>query len=558
VNSASHFPAVLSVINLYKQKVEDYANFPRGTRQDYFSLSPDQKIKFPDSVDIQKLNEVELPEFDAIAGNFPFIQQEDIPNKFLSEKFREEFQSTQRAFVRDENFNLNERSDYYLYCFYNSLKFLKDGGYLAAITSNAWLGKNYGVQFKRFLLDNFSIQYVFRSTAEHWFQNSQVSTIFITLKKSHDNAPTKFVTLNFKLKEFLKEEEKEQHLQLIENLYSEIDNCDSPHNGAWERDGQFAKVFHKKDKSLTVSIVEKTHLIESLSTQENWATNFIAQNPLAIFEKSLVKPFPIILDVGRGTRTGQDKMFILTRRQIEDSRIEEKFLLPMLKSSRALDTILYADEPDTFLFVCREPMETLKSKFPHAYKWVKKWESAKNKTGVLLPKVFEDREPFWYSLSSEEAANIFISINLNRRIFFSYSPKSIYLNQRLITLRAKTNEVELIAALLNSIVSLLIVESNGVSRNLGALDLNADFFKTKMKMLNPALLSATSKKEIIEKFKPLSQRPVKDYREEIASADRRKFDETVLREFGYSTDLLTSLYTMFDDLVSNRVEMKHK
>ncbi len=35
-NDISHFPAVLSVINLYKQKVEDTANFPRVTRKDFF------------------------------------------------------------------------------------------------------------------------------------------------------------------------------------------------------------------------------------------------------------------------------------------------------------------------------------------------------------------------------------------------------------------------------------------------------------------------------------------------------------------------------------------
>lgn len=501
---------------------------------------------------------MKLPEFDAIAGNFPFIQQEDIPNKFLSEKFREEFQSTQRAFIQDESFNLNERSDYYLYCFYNSLKFLKNGGYLAAITSNAWLGKNYGLQFKRFLLDNFSIQYVFRSTAEHWFQNSQVSTIFVTLKKSHDDAPTKFVTLNFKLEELLEEDTKERHLNLIEDLYGEIDNCDSPYNPNWKPDEQFAGVFHKKDRSLTVSIVEKEHLRQSLSTQENWATYFIAQNPLATFEKSLVNPFPEIIDVGRGTRTGQDKMFILTKEQLEELKIEEEFLLPVLKTSRDLERILYADEPDTFLFICNEPINKLKAKFPNAYKWIKTWETATNKTGIPLLEVFRDREPFWHSLSSEQPANIFISMNLNKRLFFSYSPESIYLNQRLITLRAKTGEVELIAALLNSIVSLLIVELNGVSRNLGALDLNADFFKTKMKMLNPALLSKSSKAKIIEKFTPLSQRLIKEYKEELASADRRKFDETVLREFGYSTDLLKHLYEILDEAVTNRVEMKNR
>lgn len=118
--------------------------------------------------------------------------------------------------------------------------------------------------------------------------------------------------------------------------------------------------------------------------------------------------------------------------------------------------------------------------------------------------------------------------------------------------------MELIAALLNSIVSLLIVELNGVSRNLGALDLNADFFKTKMKMLNPALLSKASKAKIIEKFMPLSQRSIKGYKEELASTDRRKFDETVLREFGYSTDLLKQLYEILDEAVTNRVEMRNR
>jgi hypothetical protein len=91
-----------------------------------------------------------------------FIQQEDIPNKFLSEMFREEFQSTQRAFVQDESFNLNERSDYYLYCFYNSLKFLKNGGYLAAITSNAWLGKTTDCSSK----DSCSITFRFSTFSE--------------------------------------------------------------------------------------------------------------------------------------------------------------------------------------------------------------------------------------------------------------------------------------------------------------------------------------------------------------------------------------------------------
>ncbi len=48
--------------------------------------------------------------------------------------------------------------------------------------------------------------------------------------------------------------------------------------------------------------------------------------------------------------------------------------------------------------------------------------------------------------------------------------------------------VELIAGLLNSVITFLILEMRGTSRNLGALDLNADFLK-QLRMLNPNLLS---------------------------------------------------------------------
>jgi len=89
-NDISHFPATLSVINLYKQKVDDTANFPRVIRKDYFTIYPDQKIPIPDNVDIDKINEIPIPKFDAIISNFPFIQQEDIPKEELKEYFKTE------------------------------------------------------------------------------------------------------------------------------------------------------------------------------------------------------------------------------------------------------------------------------------------------------------------------------------------------------------------------------------------------------------------------------------------------------------------------------------
>jgi len=556
-NDISHFPAVLSVINLYKQKVDDTANFPRVTRKDYFNLEPKQVIQMPDNKDITKINSVEIPQFDAIISNFPFIQQEDIPNDVLTAYFRSEFLKTQAAFLEDVEFKINERSDYYIYCFYNSLKFLKPNGFLAGITSNAWLGKNYGGQFKKFLLDNFSVQYVVKSNAEHWFKNSQVSTIFITLERGKSDKPTRFITLNFKLEDKLSGKPNE-NLQFIEDLYTQIDTCDNPTNQDWQQDEQYNTVFSNSDDTIKVSLVSREKLVQSLVNQENWSTYFIAESPLSIFESQFIRPQGTVFTNGRGTRTGQDEMHILTSKDIEKLKIEAIFLQPVLQTSRHISTILHNKKPDTYLFICDKPEAELQKQYPNAYKWIKKWETEKNKTGVLLPKVFENRKPYWYTLKAEQPANIFISISPDKKLFFSYSPNPIHLNQRLVAIRAKKEDTPIIVALLNSVVSLLILELSGVSRNLGALDLNADFFKTKMSMLNPALLSKKDKENILAKFTPLSIRDIEQYDKEFKKKDRIEFDTSILKAYGYKATILPRLYELLVETIENRVDMKNR
>lgn len=553
-NDISHFPATLSVINLYKQKVDDTANFPRVIRKDYFAITPSQTIAIPDNKDICKINQIPIPKFDAVVSNFPFIQQEDIPNEILNTHFESEFAKTQTAFLNGSKFDINGKSDYYIYCFYNSLKFLKDNGVLSAITSNAWLGKNYGLQFKKFLLDNFHIKFVVKSNAEHWFKDSKVSTIFITLEKGASKEPTKFITVNEKLEVLF----KDKSLKQFEEFYTEVDNCNNPQNANWKENNQFKNVFEKKDGTITVSIVEQSHLVNSLASQENWATYFVNQNPLSVFEKELINPFPSIYDTGRGTRTGWDEMHIISNDENNSLKIEKEFLLPILKTSQELKTIAYSNKSEYNLFVCNEDEKTLKTKFPNAYKHIKKFETTTNKTGVALPKVLKTRKPFWYSLKPEEAANIFISINPDKRLFFSFSKSPLYLNQRLVAIRVKKKDVKIVSALLNSIVSLLIVELNGVSRNLGALDLNADFFKSKMKMFDPNLLSDKQKGNIISKFEALSKRLIQDYENEYKQKDRIAFDEEILKAYGFKTDILPQLYSLLTETIRNRVEMKNR
>ena len=118
-------------------------------------------------------------------------------------------------------------------------------------------------------------------------------------------------------------------------------------------------------------------------------------------------------------------------------------------------------------------------------------------------------------------------------------------------------DVELIAALLNSVITFLILEMRGISSNLGALDLNADFLK-QLKMLNPNLLNKEKVDAIIFAFRPIKNRPINSVMEEITLTDRRNFDATVLRCFGLDEKLLDSLYNILISAVNDRTSMSKK
>ena len=97
----------------------------------------------------------------------------------------------------------------------------------------------------------------------------------------------------------------------------------------------------------------------------------------------------------------------------------------------------------------------------------------------------------------------------------------------------------------------------GTSRNLGALDLNADFLK-QLKMLNPNLLNKKDVDAIISAFRPIKNRTINSVMEEVTRTDRRKFDATIMKCFGLDEKLLDSLYNILITSVCDRVFMSER
>lgn len=549
-NDVSHFPAILSVINLYKQNVIATNNFPRVMRNDFFNLEVGEKVIFPDSHDHNKHIDVPIPIFDGIASNFPFIQQEDIPNEKLSAFFREQFQSEQQAFLKDKTFKINERSDYFTYCIYNADKFLKPDGCLSAITSNAWLGKEYGFQFKKFLLDNFHIRYVVKSNAEHWFKDSQVSTIYFVLDKMQSCKPTKFITLNRKLSELFVAESKSGQIQQIENFYSDIDNCSDSHNELWEKDNFFADLYKRKDGSLAVCLASKDCLLDSLENKTNWGQFFLSTNLFGGFENCLTQYYPSIVKVFRGERTGWNPMFVIKDRDIKSSRIDEKYLVPYVKSSSELQQIEFNDNYKFRAFVCQDEKKDIDKR---TKSWIDKFVNAPNKNGSqTISEACAGHRPYWYSLNPKRA-HIITAINPYERFFFTFAKEPFVIDQRLIAMQVQNGyDVELIAALLNSVITFLILEMRGTSRNLGALDLNADYLK-QIRLLNPDLLNSEQCAKIKCAFAPLKRCKVKTLFEELYNENRIKFDKTIFECFGLNPIMVNDIYILLASIVQDRI-----
>jgi len=554
-NDVSLFPAILSVINLYKQDVTCTDNFPRVTRDDFFNLNVGDSVVFPDSKNYKKQIVLQIPQFDGIASNFPFIQQEDIPNEILTTFFRQKFETQQQAFLKDNTFKINERSDYFAYCIYNSIRFLKTGGFLSAVTSNAWLGKEYGFQFKKFLLDNFHIKYIVKSNAEHWFSDSCVSTIYTVLQKKVSEEPTKFVTVNFKLEDRFTQTNINQQLTQIEEFYAEIDDCTNFHNTKWRKDSTFHDLYKNEQDKIDVCIVPKQKLLESIVCKDNWSKYFISTQLFESFDNCLTLLFPRVIDVFRGERTGWNDMFVIPKEKIIASGIENPYLVPYIKSPSELQQIAFDDNYRYKLFVCSTPLEEMPN---GAKSWVRSFEKAQNTNGTkTIQQACSGHKPFWYSLRPKQAS-IVTAINPCERFFFSFSQTPFTIDQRFIAMKVNSGyNVELIAALFNSAITFLILEMRGTSRNLGALDLNANYLK-QLRVLNPDILSEQQKLSILSAFQPLKRRKIETISIEVQKQDRINFDRTILRNFGIDENILENIYSLLVNSVTDRVSMQDR
>ena len=584
----ARFPAELATINLYRQSLADYANFPRIVAQDFFEVKPTQTFRFPPPKPVETgehFIEENLPLFDAAVGNFPYIRQELIEKQVKGyKKFIERVLADgwlveyPELFSGSGNLRLSGQADIYAYLFFQTARFLKSGGRMGIVTSNVWLDAAYGYELQKFFLKKFKIISIIESRCEPWFEDVSVNTIVTILEKCEDkrereNNIVKFVKIKKPLRELIPWDMKIDAVNRwrgLGNLVLKIEGVGHEHFGIKGTD--LVNTLHGlrtyEDADFRIRYIKQGELlneVEQTGKTVKWGKYLRA--PEVYFEildkcKEKMVPLRELADVRFGIKTGINEFFYPSKKQIRNFRIEEEFLKPLLKSPKEFEGILI--DPAKLIvkvFLCQKTKQDLKRDGKAgALKYIEWGERQKTEEGTPWPDVptVRNRKPGWWALPETEIAQVCWSVAYGDRFVQRYCPESILIDKRLYKIFQKDGyDIKSLAAILNSTVASLYIELIGrVNLGDGALDTTVEEAQDYLLISDISRLQDTQIKRILEAFDKLLIRPIKPIFEEVKMPDRQRLDSLVLDALGLDPKkYLKPIYEGLCELVSERIEL---
>jgi len=599
------FPAELATINLFRQNLSDYANFPRILPKDFFEIRVGQSFWFPPpkaSLDSSfNLIEQELPTFDAAVGNFPYIRQElinrrvphyknslekilkeewllDFPEAFtISKEELAEYKRTKKIDYSKVEFRLSGQADIYAYLFFHTGRFIRDGGRMGFVTSNAWLDVAYGYELQRFLLNNFKIIAILESRCEPWFEDSAVNTIVTIVercsnKEERDDHLAKFVKVKKKLSQLIPWDMKldaQRRWFGVDTLVGKIESAGKEH---YKIEGQ--KVVNTlkglnsyEDEDFRIRVVKQGELLADLEREKKtskWGQYLRA--PKVYFEildkcQDKLVPLKKVADIRFGIKTGVNEFFYLTEDKIRHWGIEKEFLVPIVTSPKEVEGLLIEPKKVKYkAFLCRKDKGELQKKGKiNALKYIEWGEKQLTTTGILwhnVPSV--KHRKLWWDLGDREPGNFMINRFISERFFIPINPEGTFLGDVVFEGVFKDNRYKQIGSILaNCTITALSAEL------VGRLNLGEGLLTTygpeieEFQIPKPSFFVAKPiEAKLIQTFDELSKRPVKPIFEEIKMKDRQKLDRLILKALGLDPkQYLKPIYNGLTELVRERIEL---
>lgn len=491
---------------------------------DALTLSIGEAIPFinPDS---GKKIEIEMPHFSTIVSNLPFIQFEDIDelNKLVNRKILQFYKA--HSVTKEDR--LGGRGDFYSYIPFILYELLEDDGYLGIIVSNSWLSTGWGAKFRKLLQKFYDVKYVVASANGKWFSEADVVANLLICQKKNSTGSSRisFVAT----KENLADTDIDS--MAIDVLAQAVDS----------------------DKAFINTISdEQLSRIDSLNI--GWTSCFADVSWLLDY----LDKFEMLskhVSVARGERRGWNSLFYPS--QEHWPKIEDTFLRPVLKTLKGKHNLtISADEK---AFCCPYSLDELQEKrYIKAIAWIKQFENKNNTKGKPLIEVLARRNLEWYQMDTNTMADFVLSMNPDKRLFIAKTEESTFVDQRIIRLTQKDYDTnpELLHALLNSSISMFLIEAIGFGRGLSVLDINSTTIRKGFRLPKLDLISPEDANRIMEAFEPLCHRRVLPVYDEIQQVDRQELDKTILRSIGIPDEIYNNIYSSILTMYNIRKSVK--
>jgi len=592
------FPAELATINLFKQEISDYRNFPQIQVSDFFDIKPGQIFKFPPpKADPERFIKIEraIPQFDGLAGNFPFIRQEQIEKKVPGNKAK-----ITRVLLDDwkqdypELFNINKKkgkeiklsgqADIYAYLFFHVAKFMKPNGRLGFITSNSYLDVGYGYELKKFFLKKFKIVAIVASWAEPWFDFASVNTIFTIIEQCNDESErTEHVVKFVKVKKKLKDLIPYPDLEFDEiNRWNHIDKLVRKIEYAYSKDKVHSSY---EDDNFRIRFEKQEDLLEELEDSykyTKWGKYLRAPDVyFDILDKAkdkliLLKDHKDIKDIRRGYTTGINDFFYLEPTGLKTKSkkyinvknkkgwigdIEKIFLKPVIKSPKESDKIEIDNSKLKYLlFMCDYKETDLKaSGYKGAFDYIQWGKQQKTKKdGMAWPIVPSVKSrKYWWNLGCREPYLLLMQMVNNDRFLIFTNCEKAHVDHNLFEIDISSKFFDITAALLNS--SFLALNREIISRiNLGdgATKTEGIDWENNIFIFDYHKFTKRQISKIVTCFNKIKIRPILSFKDEIKQKDRQDFDKAILEAANIDpVEYLPRIYKGLGQIVEERLNL---
>ena len=354
----SPFASELAVINLFRQDLSEFNNFPRVLCGDFFTRAVGEKVHFPPARGgTQSKVALTIPEFDAVVGNPPYLRsqhQDDLDPQYKKSLFR--------SVLREHGIEAPSKSDLFAFFAYHAHPFLKVGGRIAFVTSSSWLTADYGYRLQRFLLEKFNLIAVIGSDSESFFtQVEQNTVLFVAEKREPDIRPSpdeivRFVTLKQPLADI--SPSGQRYWRSVGNLVDRIEATTE------SNDDSIARV-------KCVNSASELAALQSQAVSRNWSV-YLRASPQ--YWQMLEADPGAFVDLGRlanvhlGYKSLQNQFYYVKEETIQAYGIEDRYVRPilMLEDVEA-DRFVQSGSTRTFVFICADSLDEIRGSGAHKY-----------------------------------------------------------------------------------------------------------------------------------------------------------------------------------------------